>query len=114
DDVRRLYEAYVAEERRGVAARDDDASASATLAAVVGGLGFLALLAAIPLALIYLSRAVVAPVRAVGEAARRLATGEERVRAPEAGAGEVGALARSFNSMATALEVSRTELEERG
>ena len=72
------------------------------------------LLAAIPLGLLYLSRAVVAPVRAVGDAARRLADGEERVRAPEAGAGEVGALARSFNSMAAALEVSRTELEQRG
>ena len=114
DAVRRLYEDYIAEERREVARRDDDAGTSATVAAVVGGIGFLALLAAIPLALLFLSRAVVAPVRAVGEAARRLAEGEERVRAPEAGAGEVGALARSFNSMAAALEVSRTELEARG
>ena len=114
DEVRRRYEAYIGTERRRVTQRNDDARASATLAAAVGGVGFLLLLAAVPLALIYLSRAVVAPVRAVGEAARRLASGEGRVRAPEAGAGEVGALARSFNSMAAALEVSRTELEQRG
>ena len=114
DAVRRIYEAYIGEERRRAGRRNADAGDSATLAAVIGGAGFLLLLAAVPLALLYLSRAVVAPVRAVGEAAQRLAGGEDRVRAPEAGAGEVGALARAFNSMAAALEVSRTELEQRG
>jgi CHASE3 domain sensor protein/anti-anti-sigma regulatory factor len=114
DAIRRLYEDYITEERRRADRRNDDAGASATLAGTIGGFGFVLLLAAIPLGLLYLSRAVVAPVRAVGSAARRLADGEERVRAPEAGAGEVGALARSFNSMAAALEVSRTELEQRG
>ena len=114
DAVRRTYEAYIGEERRRADRRNDDAGDSATLAAVVGGIGFLLLLAAVPLALLYLSRAVVAPVRAVGEAAQRLAGGEDRVRAPETGAGEAGALARAFNSMAAALEVSRTELEQRG
>ena len=114
DAIRQTYEAYIADERRRADRRNDDAGSSATLAAIVGGAGFLLLLAAVPLALLYLSRAVVAPVRAVGEAAQRLAAGEERVRAPEGGAGEAGALARAFNSMAAALEVSRTELEQRG
>ena len=114
DAVRAVYEDYIAEERDRATARDDDARASATLAAVVGGVGFLLLIAAVPLALLYLSRAVVAPVRAVGEAAQRLAGGDVAVRAPEQGAGEAGALARAFNTMAAALEVSRTELEQRG
>jgi HAMP domain-containing protein len=114
DAVRRVYEDYIAEERDRATARDDDARRSATLAAVVGGAGFLLLIAAVPLALLYLSRAVVAPVRAVGDAAQRLAGGDVAVRSPEQGAGEAGALARAFNSMAAALEVSRTELEQRG
>ena len=113
DAVRRIYEDYIADERRRADRRNDDAGASATLASIVGGAGFCAA-RGVPLGLVYLSRAVVAPVRAVGEAAQRLAGGEERVRAPEGGAGEAGALARAFNSMAAALEVSRTELEQRG
>jgi len=114
DAVRGIYEAYIGEERRRATQRNDDASGSATLAAVIGSAGFLLLIAAVPLGLIYLSRAVVAPVRAVGEAAQRLAGGDTQVRAPEQGAGEAGALARAFNSMAAALEVSRGELEQRG
>jgi len=75
---------------------------------------FLLLLAAIPLALAYLLRVVVAPVRDVILAAEKLAGGDPAARAPEAGAGEVGALARSFNAMADALAIGRTELETRG
>jgi anti-anti-sigma factor len=114
DAVRGRFAGFIGAERQLVARRNDDARASATRAAVIGGVGFLALLAAVPLALLYLSRAVVAPVRAVGAAAQRLAGGDASARAPEQGAGEAGALARSFNSMAAALEISRDELEQRG
>ena len=42
--------------------------------------------------------------------AGRLAGGDLSTRMPETGAGEVGALERSFNTMAAALESSRDEL----
>lgn len=114
DMLRALYEAYIAQERREATSRNDDASAQATRAAIVGGAGFLVLLAAIPLGLLYLIRVVVTPVGDVARAAERRAAGELGVRAPVAGAGEAGRLARSFNTMADALEVSRAELEQRG
>jgi hypothetical protein len=44
------YEAYIADERLEAARRNDDASAQARRAAIVGAVGFVLLLAAIPLA----------------------------------------------------------------
>ncbi len=114
DLLRRRFETVIATELRRVDQLERDADATATRARIVGAVTFLLLLAAIPLALLYLLRVVVAPVRDVSRAAERLAAGEGDARAPEAGAGEVGALARSFNAMASALEVSRDELEARG
>jgi rsbT co-antagonist protein RsbR len=83
-------------------------------ATIIAAVTFALLLVAVPLALLYLVRVVVRPVQAVTAAARRLAAGDFRARAPEAGAGETREVARSFNAMADALEVSRTELEQRG
>lgn len=59
---------------------------------------------------LYLLRAVVRPVRRTGEMARRLAGGDLSVRMPGSGAGEVGVLGRSFNTMAASLEAGREEL----
>ena len=78
---------------------------------MIRAVGFGILLLLVPLALLYLVRVVLRPVREVSAAATRLAAGEPGARAPERGAGEVAALSRSFNAMADALEVSRDELE---
>ena len=114
DVVRRALDSLIDDELVRIAELEHDADATADRARIIGIITFLLLLAAVPAALLYLLRVVVAPVRAVGEAAQRLAGGEPQARAPEGGAGEVAALARSFNSMAAALEVSRAELETRG
>ena len=58
----------------------------------------------------YLTRAVALPVRRAATMAGRLADGDLSTRMPETGAGEVGALERSFNTMAASLESSRDEL----
>ncbi|HEX6673719.1 MAG TPA: HAMP domain-containing protein [Actinomycetes bacterium] len=58
----------------------------------------------------YLAGAIVRPIRRVAEMAGRLAGGDLGARMPERGVGEVGALQRSFNTMASSLEQSREEL----
>ncbi len=80
----------------------------------VGGIALLTLLVAAYTA--YVTRFMVAPVRRVAETARRLARGDRSARVPRAdtAAGEIGAMARSFNTMAQALEQGRAELEEQG
>ena len=59
---------------------------------------------------VYLSRAIVLPVRRAAAMAGRLAGGDLAVRMPETGVGEIGTLERSFNAMASSLEASRAEL----
>jgi signal transduction histidine kinase len=58
----------------------------------------------------YLNRAIVLPVRRAAAMAGRVAGGDLAVRIHETGVGEIGALERSFNTMARSLEASRTEL----
>jgi signal transduction histidine kinase len=55
-------------------------------------------------------RALVLPIRRTSSMAGRLAEGDFGVRLPEGGPGEIGALERSFNTMADSLEASRSEL----
>jgi two-component system, sensor histidine kinase and response regulator len=71
---------------------------------VVAIVGFT--LVALPLAMLaaYLARAVLAPIRHVAQAAVRLGAGEHSTRVAQGGRGEVGALAKAFNSMAQTLE----------
>jgi len=63
--------------------------------------------------MLYLRRALLAPLRGVAEAARRLAAGDldARVGDPVGGIGEVGDLARTFDQMAGSLQESRAALE---
>src|SRR6266498_3653979 len=58
----------------------------------------------------YLTRAIVRPVRGAAAMAGRLAGGDLGARMPERGAGEIGVLQRSFNTMAGSLQASRAEL----
>jgi len=78
-------------------------------------LGLLVLAGSVLLVLLYalyLSRSVARPMRGVAKAADQLAAGDLATRAPEGGPGEVGQLARSFNSMAHSLQQSRTQAED--
>jgi signal transduction histidine kinase len=87
--------------------RDDALTRRAFVAATVGLAGSILL---IVLFVGYLARALVFPVRQAAGMASRLAGGDLSVRVPETGTGEIGALERAFNTMASSLEASRDEL----
>jgi signal transduction histidine kinase len=115
---KRLVDAMRADFDRLVAARQnaadserrssDDDARRATVAGAVGLVGSLLLIA---LYTGYLTRAVAAPVRRVAAAASRIAGGDLTTRVHESGAGEVGVLERSFNTMAGTLARNRDELK---
>jgi signal transduction histidine kinase/CHASE3 domain sensor protein len=77
----------------------------------VAGVGFSIVL--FTLFTVYVGRSIVVPVRRVASTARLLASGARtaRVRGADTARGELGAMARSFNQMADALEHSHDELE---
>ncbi len=110
DQLRDQFDELV-ETERGLAAtrqsRARRATERATRAAAGGLAGSIVL---ILLFSAYLTRAIVRPVRRASAMAAVLAAGDLTVRMPESGVGEIGALERSFNTMGTALEVSRKEL----
>jgi signal transduction histidine kinase len=81
------------------------------LGPAAGGVAIVSLL--VLLYSLYLTRALLSPVRRVAEAATRVAGGELDTRVPLDRTDEVGGLARSFNAMADALQSSVAELESR-
>ncbi|MGP4021916.1 CHASE3 domain-containing protein [Actinomadura sp. 3N407] len=88
--------------------RSDDADGRAAAAAVVGLGGSIVLVA---LFAAHLARTIAHPVRRVAAMAGRLADGDLGARVQERhGVGEIAALQRGFNTMATALEENRREL----
>ncbi len=97
--------AQLADERRD---RADDAGRAAI---EIGGVSFAAILLLVLVFVVYFAKAAVLPVSRVAGATRRLAAGEQGVRVPEEGTGEVGVLARGFNAMAATLEENREHLE---
>jgi signal transduction histidine kinase len=58
----------------------------------------------------YLSRAIVRPVRQSSVMAHRLASGDLSTRMPTTGVAEIGVLEKSFNTMASSLQRSQSEL----
>jgi PAS domain S-box-containing protein len=111
DAIRRQVAGLLGLER----ARADRRRASATAAThrlvglVIAGLFVLPLLVLLIAA--YAARNVVAPVRRIAAAARRMQHGELDARVSEDGPGEVADLGRSFNAMAASLERGREQLE---
>ena len=71
---------------------------------VMAGCGFAIIVLLLALLATYLARAVLIPIRRVARAAGRIGEGDHSARVPQRGAGEVGALARAFNSMSGTLE----------
>jgi signal transduction histidine kinase len=96
---------------RDLAARQQDRVDAATRRAVVAAVtGLVGSVLLILFFAAYLTRAIVLPVRRASVMAGRLAGGDLTVRMPETGVAEIGALERSFNTMAASLDASRAEL----
>jgi signal transduction histidine kinase len=105
-DFDRLLTARQSAAERERHSSDDDARR----AAVAGAVGLVGSLLLIAVYTAYLTRAVVTPVRRVAAAASRIAGGDLTARVADGGAGEVGVLERSFNTMAGTLAHNRDEL----
>jgi signal transduction histidine kinase len=110
DAIRAEFDQLIATEQRLSAQRQDrsnEAALQAVVAAAVGLVGSVVLIMGFAG---YLQRAIVRPVLAASAMSGRLAGGDLAVRMPESGVGEIGALQRSFNTMAASLQHSRAEL----
>jgi signal transduction histidine kinase len=110
DAVRDELDLYETTERATITNRLDDADADSALAIMAATSGFVGSILLIVLFAGYLRRTIVRPLRRAAVMAGELAGGDLTVRMPETGAGEIGVLARAFNTMASSLEVSRAEL----
>ena len=110
DALRLEFETFRSFERELLTRRQrgDDTNASrAVAAAVVGLAGSIALIFFFAA---YLTRAIVQPIRRASRLAEELAAGDLTTRMPEKSVAEIGALERSFNRMAAALEEDRDDL----
>ena len=110
DMIRAEFDSFVATEDRLADARQQhsDAIANRAVLAAAGGLAGSVVL--IVVFAIYLTRAMVRPLRLMAAMAGRLAGGDLGARLPEHGVGEIGVLEHSFNTMAGSLQESRNEL----
>jgi signal transduction histidine kinase len=113
DDMRAQFGAIRAGLRSDAARSRDDAQASVRRAVIAAIAGLVVSALLYTLYNVYVGRSIVIPVRRVASTARRIAGGERgaRVRGAETVRSELGAMARSFNQMAEALEQSHDELE---
>jgi signal transduction histidine kinase len=110
DALRVRFDQLLSEERSLAQARQRRAE-DATRWAIGGAIGGLAGSVVIVFAYgVYLTKSIVGPLRRASTMAGRLAAGDLGGRMAETGAGEIGTLQRSFNTMATSLEESRNEL----
>jgi signal transduction histidine kinase/HAMP domain-containing protein len=104
--------ALAARERAARRAERDHVTDLTRLAWIAGAGGAAATLLCAGGFLVYLRRALLAPLRDVASAAQRLAAGDLHARVGRwEGIGEVGELARTFDQMADSLEDSRAALE---
>jgi signal transduction histidine kinase len=110
DEVRAEFDDLRTAERELAAERQDRANATTDRAVALAVTGLVGSVLLILFVGVYLSRAIVLPVRRAAAMAGRLAGGDLAVRMPETGVGEIGTLERSFNAMASSLEASRAEL----
>ncbi len=111
DEIRGLFDRFLAEENQLARAAASTADRRSDRALAVGAVGVAASTLLIVLYGLLLGRAVGGPVRAVASGASRLAGGELSHRLPTEGPGEIGELTRSFNSMAEEVQRGHDELE---
>jgi signal transduction histidine kinase len=110
DAMRSVLDGLITAERNlstAEQAHSDTVAGRAVIAAATGLVGSVLLILGFTW---YLSRAVVRPVLVTAAMADRLAGGDLTVRVPETGVGEIGALERTFNSMASSLDQARSDL----
>jgi len=110
DAIRAEFDQLRATERDLAATRRDRADTATDRALVATAAGLVGSVVLIVVVSGYLVRAIVAPIRRASAMAGDLAGGDLAVRMPETGIGEIGALERSFNTMARSLEAGRAEL----
>jgi signal transduction histidine kinase len=112
DGIRDRFDRFLRAEDREARqiAESANREADRAIALAIAGLVLSALL--IVLFGIYLARSTARPVRAVADAAGKLAEGEFSTRLQDKGPGEVGELTVAFNRMAEQLERHEAELEE--
>ena len=110
DAIRGEFDRFTGAEQDLAAARQNHSSEVALRAFVAAAIGLGGSVLLIVLFAMYLSRAIVGPVRRVAGMAGRLAGGDLSARLPEHGVGEIGVLEHSFNKMAGSLQTSRAEL----
>jgi len=110
DAMRVGFDRFAAVERASLTARQNRADDDARRAIVLGIIGLGGSFALIAFFAAYQLRALGRPVQRAAGMAGRLAGGDLAVRMPETGIGEIGALERSFNVMASSLEGSRDDL----
>jgi signal transduction histidine kinase len=110
DAIRGEFDRFTAAEQDLAGTRQSHSSEVALQAFVATAIGLGGSVLLIVLFAVYLSRAIVGPVRRAASMAGRLAGGDLSARLPEHGVGEIGVLERSFNTMAGSLQVSRAEL----
>jgi signal transduction histidine kinase len=110
DALRRSFEEYKSFERDLLARRQDRDERNAGQAVAAGVVGLCGSIVLILFFSVYLTRAIVQPLRRASRVAGQLAAGDLGARMPERSIGEIGTLERSFNSMAVALENDRERL----
>lgn len=110
DALRVDFDDFAAVERDLAATSQEGATTAARRAIASASAGVAGSILLVVVFAGYLARAIVLPVRRAAGMAGWLAGGDLAVRMPETGPGEIGALERSFNTMAGSLEASRDEL----
>jgi two-component system phosphate regulon sensor histidine kinase PhoR len=113
DALRRRFGVFVDTESRLSARRDAHAEEAGRRGIVLGVVAAGAAALLIVLYGSYLVRLVTMPVRGIAGGARRLAAGELSTRVPERGVGEIGELARDFNTMAQSLDDQHRQIVRR-
>ncbi|MGD0198403.1 MAG: ATP-binding protein [Solirubrobacteraceae bacterium] len=112
DALRLVFATLIERDQRPAApaeARAQAAAGRASASELAGLLGALVLLAASTL---YLRRAVLRPILAVGNVADEMSAGDLSARVKPASAAELSRLANSFNAMADALQDGQRRLED--
>jgi signal transduction histidine kinase/HAMP domain-containing protein len=110
DGLRRDLTAFVSAAQTRMNRSRERADRSEHVAIVAGGAGLGASLLLIALFAGYVSRRVLAPVRGIAAAARRLAAGEPHEDVEVAGRDEIGELGANFNAMAASIQRQQLEL----
>jgi signal transduction histidine kinase len=112
DDIRSDFNTLEQTEQRVAAERDDRASENANQATIASITGLGGTVVLIGFFAAYLSRAIVRPVRKASVMAHRLASGDLSTRTQTTGVAEIGVLEKSFNTMASSLQRSQSELAD--